>query len=76
MSSDTTTQQLSFDQLAHQASNEALCISIGVHVLQTIPAEHLDEAQLRALRHLEQTSARLADLIEGMRSHSTDWPEN
>jgi|GEM_PF-3845219 len=64
----TTTSDLDFAELAHEASNEALCISVGVHVLRTIPIENLDEAQKRALRHLENSSSRLADLIEGLRS--------
>lgn len=74
MPDEAITSELDFAELAHEASNEALCISVGVHVLRTIPIEHLDAVQRRALQHLEESSSRLANLIEGMRSMDPDVP--
>ena len=64
-----------YANVAHQAANETLSISIGVHVLRTIPQENLTPAQVRALQHLEEASARLIDLIEIMKSAEPELME-
>ena len=56
-----------YADIAHKAANETLSISIGVQVLSSLPLELLTPAQQRALQHLEESSARLVDLIELMK---------
>ena len=65
---ENTVTPREFANIAHQAANETLSISIGVHVLRTIPEEYLTPAQVRALQHLDEASGRLVDLIEIMKS--------
>lgn len=64
--------EMSFEELSHLASNDAMAISIGVHILSAVPEELLTPQQLRALKQLSATSNRLVNLIEAMKQREFD----
>lgn len=61
---DSTTN---IEELAHNAANETLSISMGLEVLSTLPESALTPAQSRALSILRESSERLLDLIDAMK---------
>lgn len=65
-----------YADIAHKAANETLSISIGVQVLSSLPSDMLTPAQQRALKHLEESSARLVDLIEIMKGANPQLMES
>lgn len=62
---DTTTN---VEDIAHDASNEAMSITIGVEVLASLPESVLSPTQSRALKNLQDSSGRLLDLIDAMKA--------
>ena len=58
---------LDFEDLSHQAANEALSISMGVQVLTTLSASNLSTKQMQAMKLLEKSATRLVDLIEDIK---------
>ena len=71
-------RQRSLDEIAHQASNEALSISMGVHMLSAVPESVLTAHQIRALKLMQASTKSLIELMdqlkctkESMMSHET-----
>ena len=61
---------LNLEDLSHKAANEALSISMGVHVLTTLSTSNLSAQQTTALQLLEESATRLLDLIDEIRERS------
>ena len=56
------------EDLTHQASNEALSIVMGVQMLSTLQESSLSPRQLRAMKILEESAARLVDIIDALKA--------
>ena len=66
--SSTSGRHPTLDGIAHQASNEALSILMGINMLSTVPEHVLTPHQIRALKLLETSASNLVQLMDDLKS--------